>query len=114
MEDCLSKEMRPDFMGLEKLYNPSIIKAQIDFDNFEIVAISTWKIILLMTILIKFTLDNIFIKVKKIRQGGATVTKQLIYFSNADNSTTLTPSGPPGVSREVKLSTDFDFGSLVR
>ena len=41
VEDCLSKEMRPDFMGLEKLYNPSIIKAQIDFDNFEIVAIST-------------------------------------------------------------------------
>ena len=41
-----------------------------------------------MTILIKVTLDNIFIKVKKIRQGGATVTKQLIYFSNADNSTT--------------------------
>ena len=67
-----------------------------------------------MTILIKVTLDNIFIKVKKIRQGGATVTKQLIYFSNADNSTTLTPPGSPGVSREAKFSTEFKFGSLVR
>jgi hypothetical protein len=52
--------------------------------------------------------------VKKIRQGGATVKKQLIYFSNADNSTTLTPSGCLGVSREAKLSTEFEFGSLVR
>ena len=51
---------------------------------------------------------------EKIRQGGATVTKQLIYFSNADNSTTLTPPGSPGVSREAKLSTEFEFGSLVR
>ena len=59
-----------------------------------------------MTILIKVTLDNIFIKVKKIRQGGATVTKQLIYFSNADNSTTLTRPGSPGVSREEKVSTE--------
>ena len=49
----------------------------------------------------------------KIRQGGATVTKQLIYFSNADNSTTLTPLGSPGVSREAKLSIEFEFGSLV-
>ena len=67
-----------------------------------------------MTILLKATLDNIFIKVKKIRQGGATNTKQLIYFSNADNSTTLMPPGFPGVSREAKLSTEFEFGSLVR
>ena len=37
---------------------------------------------LLMTIHIKVTLGNIFIKVKKIRQGGVTVTKQLIYFSS--------------------------------
>ena len=37
----------------------------------------------LMTILIKLTLGNIFIKVKKICQGDATVKKQLIYFSNA-------------------------------
>ena len=29
-----------------------------------------------------------FYKCEKIRQGGATVKKQLICFSNADNSTT--------------------------
>ena len=55
-----------------------------------------------------------FHKSEKIRQGGATVTKQLIYFSNADNSTTLTPQGSPGVSREAELSTEYEFGSLVR
>ena len=76
-------------------------------------AIDTDKNTFLMTILIKLTLGNIFIKVKKILQGGATVTKQLIYFSNADNSTTLTPLGSPGVSREAKLTTEFEFGSLV-
>ena len=35
------------------------------FENFEIVAISTDKNTVLMTILIKLTLDNFFIKVKK-------------------------------------------------
>ena len=40
--------------------------------------------------------------------------KQLKYFSNTNNSTTLTLSGSPGVSREAKLSTEFEFGSLVR
>ena len=79
----------------------------------EIVAIDTYKNTFLRTTYVKLTLGNIFIKVK-IRQGGATVTKQLIYFSNADNSATLTPSGPPGVSREAKLSTEFELGSLVR
>ena len=53
-----------------------------------------------MTILIKLTLGNIFIKVKKIRQGGTTVTKQLIYFSNlnsVDNFASLkNPWGPWG------------------
>ena len=80
----------------------------------EVVAIDSDKNTFLMTILIKLTLGNIFIKVKKIRQGGVTVTKQLIYFSNADNFTTLMLLGSPGVSREVKLSTEFEFGSLVR
>ena len=55
-----------------------------------------------------------FHKSEKIRQGGAIVTKQLINFSNADNSTTLTLSGSPGVYREAKLATEFEFGSLVR
>ena len=81
--------------------------------NYEIMAISTDKNTFLISLIIRLTLGNIFITVKKIRQGSATVTKQLIYFSNADNSTTLTPPGSPGVSREAKLSTEFEFGSLV-
>ena len=75
-------------------------------------AIDTDKNTFLMTILIKLTLGNIFIKVKKIRQDGATVTIQLIYSSNADNSTSLTLPGSPGVSIEAKLSTKFEFGSF--
>ena len=34
-------------------------------------------------------------------------------FKKTFFSTILTPSGPPGVSREAKLSTKFEFGSLV-
>ena len=51
---------------------------------------------------------------KFFRQEALTSKKQLIYFSNTNNSTTLTPPGPQGVSREAKLSTEFEFGSLVR
>ena len=40
--------------------------------------------------------------------------KQLKYFSNTNNSTTLMLAGSPGVSREAKLSTEFEFDSLVR
>ena len=40
--------------------------------------------------------------------------QQLKYFSNTNNSTTLTLSGTPGVSREAKLFTEFEFDSLVR
>ena len=32
---------------------------------------------------------------------------------NKDNSTTLTPPGLQGVSREAKFSVEFQFGSLV-
>ena len=42
--------------------------------NYEIVAISTDKNTFLMTLIIKLTLGNIFIKVKN-PPGGATVTK---------------------------------------
>jgi hypothetical protein len=55
-----------------------------------------------------------FEKNKNFRQVAPTSKKQLKYFSNTNNSTTLTPSGPPGVSREAKSSTEFEFGSLVR
>ena len=33
---------------------------------------------------------------------------------NASLCTIQTPPGIPGVSREAKLSTEFEFGSLVR
>ena len=49
-----------------------------------------------------------------LKKKSVLITKQLIIFSNADNSTTLTPPGSLGVSREAKLSTEFEFGSLVR
>jgi hypothetical protein len=48
------------------------------------------------------------------RQVAPTSKKQLKKISNTNNSTTLTLSGTPGVSREAKLSTEFEFGSLVR
>ena len=61
----------------------------------------------LMAILVKMTLGNILMKSEKIRQGGGvTIPKQLKYFTNADNSTTLTPP-------ESKSSTEFKFGGLV-
>ena len=48
------------------------------------------------------------------RQVAPTSKKQLKKISNTNNSTTLTLSGTPGVSREAKLSTEFEFGILVR
>ena len=48
------------------------------------------------------------------RQVAPTSKKQLKKTSNTNNSTTLTLSGTPGVSREAKLSTEFEFGSLVQ
>ena len=50
---------------------------------------------------------------REVAPGGATSKTQLKYFSNKSNSTTLTPPGPPGVSKEEKSSTEFEFGSLV-
>jgi hypothetical protein len=57
---------------------------------------------------LKFEENNFF------RQVAPTSKKQLKKISNTNNSTTLTLSGTPGVSREAKLSTEFEFGSLVR
>ena len=53
------------------------------------------------------------LKKKNFHQVAPLSKKQLKYFSNTNNSTTLTLSGSPGVSREAKLSTEFEFGSLV-
>ena len=51
---------------------------------------------------------------KFFRQVAPTSKKQLNLFSNTNISTTLTPPGPPGVSKEAKSSTEFEFGGLVR
>ena len=82
-------------------------------ERLEIVAICTQKKHFFDGHTFKADIGQHLDKSEKIRQGGATVTKQLIYFSNADNFTTLTPPGYPGVSREAKLSTKFEVGSLV-
>ena len=50
---------------------------------------------------------------KFFHQVAPTFKNQLKYFSNTNNSTTLTPLGPSRVSKEAKLSTEFEFGSLV-
>ena len=80
----------------------------------EIVAICTQKNHFFDDHTFKADIGQHFDKIEKIRQGGATTTKQLKYFSNANNSTTLMPPGTPGVFKEVKLSSEFEFGSLVR
>ena len=48
------------------------------------------------------------------RQVAPASIKQLKNISNTNISTTLTPPGPPGVSKEAKSSTEFEFGSLMR
>ena len=83
------------------------------FERLEIVAICIPKKLFFDGYTYKADIGQYLIKVKKIRQGGATISKQLKHFSNANNSTTLTPPGPSGVSKEAKLSTEFEFGSLV-
>ena len=35
-----------------------------------------------------------------------------IFLKNTNISTTLTPSGPPGVSKEAKSFTELEFGSF--
>ena len=42
------------------------------------------------------------------------VTESADFGFIPDNSTTLTPPGSPGVSKEAKLSTEFKFSGLVR
>ena len=69
----------------------------------EIVAIDTYKNTFFDDHSYKTDIGQHFHKSEKIRQGGATVKKQLIYFSIADTSTALTPPGSPGMSRETKI-----------
>ena len=51
---------------------------------------------------------------KFFRQMAPSSKKQLKHFSNTNISTTLTPPGPPGVSKEAKFSSESEFGGLVR
>ena len=79
------------------------------FENYAIVAMQSDNVTFNKgDISLQFEKNNFF------RQVVPPSKKQLKYFSNTNNSATLTPSGPPGVSREAKLSTKFEFGSLVR
>jgi hypothetical protein len=82
------------------------------FENFEIVAISTDKNSFLMAILIKLTLDNIFLKVKKIRYGWAIVTKNKNKSLNSFISIIDAPLEVPGVSKDAPGSTKLEFGGF--
>ena len=85
------------------------------FENYAIVAMQSDNVNLYAYKMIKVTSGFDFKKTFFFfRQAAPPSKKQLKYFSNTNNSTILTPSGPPGVSREAKLSTEFEFGSLVR
>ena len=55
-----------------------------------------------------------FEETKFFRQVAPTSKKKLKKDSNTNISTTLTPPGPPGVSKEAKSFTEFEFGGLVR
>jgi hypothetical protein len=82
------------------------------FENYAIVAMQSDKITFyackILKIKVQLEENKFFHQVAPISE------KQLKYFSNTNNSTTLTPTGPPGVSREAKSSTNLEFGSLVR
>ena len=103
-----NQDLHTDRLLVEMFHNCAF-KECISVENLKL-----WLLTLTKTVFndhtYKTDIGQHFHKFEKIHQGGATVTKQLIYFSNTDNSTTLTP---PGVSREANLSIEFEFGSLV-
>ena len=82
------------------------------FKNYAIVAMHSDNVTFYTCRMIKvtsgFNLKKIFFS-----PGGTAIQKTAEFFSNTNNSTTLTLSGSPGVSREAKLSTEFEFGSLM-
>ena len=84
------------------------------FENYAIVAMQSDNGTFYACRIIKVTSGFNLKKTFFFHQAAPPSKNQLKCFSNANNSTTLTPSGLPGVSREVKLSTEFEFGSLVR
>ena len=83
------------------------------FENYAIVAMQSDKITFYACKKIKEDIKVQFKENKFFRQVAPTTKKQLKYFSNTNNSTTLTPTGHPWVSREAKSSIEFEFGSLV-
>ena len=60
--------------------------------------------------ILKADIKQHFDKLKNIRQSGATIPKNRNIFQ-MQITTILTP---PGVSKEAKSFTEFEFGSLVR
>ena len=80
------------------------------FENYAIVAMKSDNSIIFYACKIIIRLQ--FEENKFFHQVAPTTKKQLKYFSNTNNSTTLMPPGPPGVSREAKSSTEFEFGAL--
>ena len=83
------------------------------FENYAIIAIQSDHFIFYAFKIIKVTSGFNLKKTIFFRQAAPPSKKQLNFFSNTNNSTTLMPSGPPGVSGEGKLSTEFKFGNLV-
>ena len=84
------------------------------FENYAIVAMQSDNVTFHACKMIKVTAGFNLKKKYFFRQAAPPPKNQLKYFLNANNSTTLTPSGSPGVSKESKLFTDFEFDSLVR
>ena len=81
------------------------------FENYAIVAMQSDNVTFCACKILKETSGFNLKKTIFFHQVVPTSKKQLKYFSNANNSTTLTA---PGVSREAKLSTKFEIGNLVR
>ena len=84
------------------------------FENYGIVTMKSDNVTFYACKMINVTSGYNLKKTIFFRQAAPPSKKQLKYFSNTNNSTILTPSGPPGVSRAAKLSTEFEFGSLAR
>ena len=83
------------------------------FENRGVVAIESYNVTFYPCKIIKVT-SGFNLKKKIFHQVAPPSRKQLKYFSNTNNSTALTLSGSPGVSREAKSSTELEFGGLVR
>ena len=80
------------------------------FENYAIVAMQSDNVTFYACKIIKVT-SGFNLKKKFLSPGGATVQKTAEILQITNNSTTFTPSGVFG---KVKLSTEFEFGSLVR